>query len=207
MKSIKKLCLFLMLVCTFVLVIPLNTYATDSEDYYIVNEKTGKYHLPSCSYLPASSNSYTLSRSRVSKYPGLSPCGHCKPDQAQNEQYEGYVESNQPSSQTHSPFVEFFISAGKIATNILCALLAIGLLGFAVILGWCIGDSEDKYDWKSLGILGCIGVVFTSGGYIFSMRKNSVFDAPPSFWCFIISFYVVSLLLILIWYLKNKSKI
>lgn len=79
-KSIRKL-----LTLIFVITLSLTAFtlltAYAAEDYYIVNKTSKKFHLPSCSYLPNPSNSYTIPRSDITKtkYSSLSPCAHCDP--------------------------------------------------------------------------------------------------------------------------------
>ncbi len=52
-----------------------------SGDYYVVNATSGKFHLPTCSYLPDPSNRYTIPREDITnpEYAKLSPCAHCDP--------------------------------------------------------------------------------------------------------------------------------
>ena len=63
----------------FVLLFSSLTLSVFAYDYYIVNKNTGKYHEPTCSYLPYDENSYEIS-STSPRLSSLSPCSHCRPD-------------------------------------------------------------------------------------------------------------------------------
>lgn len=58
-----------------------STQDLTQNDYYIVNKTSKKFHLPSCTSLPSSSNSYKVSVNDINKsaYSNLSPCGICNP--------------------------------------------------------------------------------------------------------------------------------
>lgn len=58
-----------------------SSITSSKNDYYIVNKTSKKFHLPSCTSLPSSSNSYKVSVDDINKsaYSDLSPCGICKP--------------------------------------------------------------------------------------------------------------------------------
>ena len=71
--------LLIVIMVSFAALAPIT--ASAAEDYYIVNKSSKKFHIPSCSYLPKESNSYTIRRSEINKpmYSDLSPCSHCDP--------------------------------------------------------------------------------------------------------------------------------
>lgn len=46
-------------------------------DYYILNTKTKKYHVPSCSYLPNQENSMKIKREKIKYYTEYIPCQKC----------------------------------------------------------------------------------------------------------------------------------
>ncbi len=52
---------------------------TNQYNYYILNTKTEKYHLPSCSYLPSEANAKKIEKYKIYAYSSYSPCGHCNP--------------------------------------------------------------------------------------------------------------------------------
>lgn len=83
----------------FALIFLLFAVIVTASDYFIVNKTTGKFHLPSCSYLPDYGNRYTIERSEIEKYPSLSPCGHCKP---LTSSYYSPANSGQSSSSASS---------------------------------------------------------------------------------------------------------
>ena len=78
-KQTKIPTLIILLLCIFSVFSPILSSA--SEDYYIVNATSGKFHLPTCSYLPEPGNRYTIPREDINlpKYSKLSPCKHCDP--------------------------------------------------------------------------------------------------------------------------------
>lgn len=53
--------------------------STNQYNHYILNTKTEKYHLPSCSYLPSEANAQQIDKNKISSYSSYSPCGHCNP--------------------------------------------------------------------------------------------------------------------------------
>ena len=78
-QTITKIVIYLCLIC---LLTPITTHAYDADDpstYYIANKETGKFHLPTCSYLPNEYNSYLVDVHNTAKLKRLSPCGHCNP--------------------------------------------------------------------------------------------------------------------------------
>lgn len=53
--------------------------APENSDGYIGNASTKKFHVPSCSYLPDSSNRTYFDTRDEALGAGYSPCGHCHP--------------------------------------------------------------------------------------------------------------------------------
>lgn len=51
----------------------------DTEDYYIGNVRTHKFHRPDCGTLPAEKNRVTLDTREQALSEGYSPCGNCRP--------------------------------------------------------------------------------------------------------------------------------
>jgi len=59
---------------------PSTTDSTGTTGFqYIGNPKTKKFHLPTCSYLPAENNRVYFDTRQEAIDAGYSPCGHCKP--------------------------------------------------------------------------------------------------------------------------------
>lgn len=92
-----KIFVFISLLTVILSIFAISVYA---HGVYVVNKSTNKYHLPDCSYLPSSSNSYTISRDDIDNYSNLSPCGHCRPDI-----YHSYEPANPGQSDSSSSSV------------------------------------------------------------------------------------------------------
>ncbi len=76
MKKLTKFIIIISLsLCIFSVFAPVTVSAYFG--MYIVNENTGKFHEPDCSYLPYFGNRYYMTYDEIKKHPEFSPCLHC----------------------------------------------------------------------------------------------------------------------------------
>ena len=214
MKTTKILVLILLLCIMF----SLFAVTASADDYYVVNKTSGKFHLPSCSYLPDSSNSYTIPRDEIENYPSLSPCGHCKPlnnyvyEPQKPGQSSGGASSN--SSSKDSPQLTWVERKEKEGTPIL-DILACMFIFFVV---WFSGgffietiDEEKSYHYKlfwpgrillallcMLSIFILIGILYTDGSGIIKLFTNAIY-LPILF--------AILFVLSLIWVIINQDEL
>ncbi len=192
-----------------------------ADDYYIVNKTNGKFHLPTCSYLPDSSNRYTIQRDEIENYPKLSPCGHCDP--LNNYVYEpenpgqssGGSSSSSSGNSSKNSSKETWLERKENEGTPLLDMLA-GVFIFFVI--WFSGgffietiDEEKSYRYKLfwpgrillallciLSIFILIGICSTDGSGIIKLFLNAIY-LPILF--------AILFVLSLIWVFINQDKL
>lgn len=213
MKTTKILVLILLLCIMF----SLFAVTASADDYYVVNKTSGKFHLPSCSYLPDSSNRYTIPRDEIENYPGLSPCGHCKP--LNNYVYEpenpgqssGGASSN--SSSKDSPQITWLERKEKEGTPILDIIAIIFFGAITYFAGALFIDMlpRDEY-YYNLGWFGKISLCILT--LISALIAISLLNAEGSSIIklfinasFLLIIFAISLVSSAVWCLINKDNI
>lgn len=64
----------------------------NTREVFLLNEETRTFHILSCSYAPSGSNAkLSLQYSGKLMEQGYSPCGHCQPDQREEQVFESYM--------------------------------------------------------------------------------------------------------------------
>ena len=145
MKRTKSLLLFLLLTLLF----SIFTVTVYAYDYYIVNRETKKFHLPSCSYLPESSNQYKISCDEIDEYPNLSPCKKCNPLRYSSSNSQSSGNSNKTeSNSTDKTWVERKIDEGTPLLDMIAGI-------FLFIVMWTSGafflkliSQDESYRYK-----------------------------------------------------------
>lgn len=154
MKRSKILFLFLLLT----VILSIFAIGVSAHGVYVVNKSTNKYHLPDCSYLPSSSNSYTISRDDIDNYSNLSPCGHCRPDI-----YHSYEPANPGQSDSSSSSVTYDAVkdtfSSIFATGVVISIALFAIFAFITFL-------EDRFQISdvisniSIHLINAAGIIF-----------------------------------------------